>query len=148
MTLNTAFAAIVGLATAALGASTAQAPAPTSPSRSARDGVYSEEQGKRGERIYGQECSRCHGPALDGGEAVPLMGSAFAANWKSSALDELFDKIRTSMPQDDPGRLTDQQSADVLAYILSVNQYPAGKAELTSEKEALKRIRLEPSKSP
>src|SRR5438477_9991172 len=86
--------------------------------RSVRDGVYTEEQAKRGERIYGDECSRCHGPALDGGESAPLIGDAFAKSWGGSTLDEPFDRIKTSMPQDDPGRLTPAQTSDVLAYIL------------------------------
>jgi hypothetical protein len=41
------------------------------------------------------------------------------------------------MPQDDPERLSPGQSADVLAYILSVNKFPNGKAELPQQSEML-----------
>ena len=114
--------------------------------RSVRDGVYTEEQAKRGERVYGDECSRCHGPALDGGESAPLIGDAFAKSWAGSTLDELFERIKTSMPQDDPGRLSPPQTADVLAYILSVNKFPTGKTDLAQEKALLKAIRFEAAK--
>lgn len=119
------------------------APAAT---RSVRDGVYTEEQAKRGERVYGDECSRCHGPALDGGESGPLIGDAFAKSWSGSTLDELFERIKTSMPQDDPGRLSPPQTADVLAYILSANKFPAGKTDLAQDKALLKAIRFEAAK--
>src|SRR6266481_510821 len=95
-----------------------QPPAAATPSRSVRDGVYTEEQAKRGERLYGEECSHCHGPALDGGESAPLIGSAFAESWKGTTLADLFERIKMSMPQDDPGRLSPQQAADAIAYIL------------------------------
>jgi mono/diheme cytochrome c family protein len=109
-----------------------------------RDGVYTAEQAKRGEAVYSHDCSGCHGPALEGGEALtPLAGREFVANWTGLTLDELFEKIRVSMPQDDPGRLTPQQTADVLAYILSANQLPTGKMELAQEKELLQQIRFE-----
>src|SRR5207245_871608 len=139
--IEIAAAAIVSAAAIAAAQQTT-APAET---RSVRDGVYTEEQAKRGERVYGEECSRCHGPALDGGEAAPLIGDAFAKSWSGSTLDELFDRIKTSMPQDDPGRLSPPQTADVLAYILSVNKFPTGKTELAQDK-ALKAIRFEAAK--
>ena len=123
-----------------------QTTAATVAARSVRDGVYTEEQAKRGERVYGDECSRCHGPALDGGESAPLIGDAFAKSWGGSALDELFDRIKTSMPQDDPGRLSAPQTADVLAYILNANKFPTGKTELAQEKALLKAIRFEAAK--
>ena len=46
-------------------------------------------------------------------------------------------------PPEQPGKLTPQQNADVVAHILSVNGFPAGAAELPSDVEALKRIRID-----
>ena len=140
--IEIAAAAIVSAAAIAAAQQTT-APAET---RSVRDGVYTEEQAKRGERVYADECSRCHGPALDGGESAPLIGEAFAKSWNGSTLDELFERIKTSMPQDDPGRLSPPQTADVLAYILSANKFPAGKPELAQDKALLKAIRFEAAK--
>ena len=140
--IEIAAAAIVSAAAIAAAQQTT-APAGT---RSVRDGVFTEEQAKRGERVYGEECSRCHGPALDGGESAPLIGDAFAKSWTGSTLDELFERIKTSMPQDDPGRLSAAQTAEVLGYILSANKFPTGKTELAQEKALLKAIRFEAAK--
>jgi len=124
----------------------AQAPAP-SDSRSVWDGVYTEEQAKRGESIYHKECAACHGDMLTGGEsAPPLTGGAFLANWNGLTVGDLFDRIRKTMPQSAPGRLTRQQDSDILAFMLSVNKFPAGKTELYRQSEMLKEIRFEAAK--
>ena len=136
--------AIAGLA--ALGASicTLRAQEPPSSGRSVWDGVYTEEQAKRGEPIYQKECGSCHGDALTGGEsAPPLTGGAFLANWNGLTLADLFDRIRKTMPQTTPGKLTRQQNADVLAFMLSVSKFPAGKTEIYKQSEMLKEIRFE-----
>jgi S-disulfanyl-L-cysteine oxidoreductase SoxD len=124
----------------------AQAPA-SSESRSVWDGVYTEEQAKRGEPVYRKECAACHGELLTGGEsAPPLTGGAFLANWNGLTMGDLFDRIRKTMPQSAPGRLTRQQDADILAFMLSVNKFPAGKTELYRQSEMLKEIRFEAAK--
>jgi hypothetical protein len=50
------------------------------------------------------------------------------------------------MPADKPGSLSRPQNADLLAYIFQVNQYPAGKSDLPSDAEGLKKIRIEAKK--
>ena len=52
------------------------------------------------------------------------------ANWSGLTVGDLFERIRLSMPEGRPGTLSRQQNADILAYMLSVNQFPAGKTEL------------------
>lgn len=116
-------------------------------SRSVRDGVYTEEQAKRGSLLYNQHCSACHGADLAGGDEVPaLRGESFLANWKGLPLIELFERIRTSMPADNPGKLNRQQYADILAYVLKFDNYPAGSTELPTQTDALRQIRFEASK--
>jgi mono/diheme cytochrome c family protein len=125
----------------------ARAQEPSAPSRSVWDGVYTEEQAKRGEPIYAKECASCHGVELMGGEsAPPLAGGAFLANWNGLTLGDLFDRIKKTMPQAAPGKLTRQQNADVLAFLLSRNKFPAGKTELYKQPEMLKEIRFESEK--
>jgi mono/diheme cytochrome c family protein len=120
---------------------------PAAESRSVWDGVYTEDQSKRGEPIYRKECASCHGDMLTGGEsAPPLTGGAFLANWNGLTLGDLFDRIRKTMPQSNPGRLTRQQDADILAFILSANKFPAGKTELYRQSEMLKEIHFESAK--
>jgi S-disulfanyl-L-cysteine oxidoreductase SoxD len=107
------------------------------------DGIYTREQSERGEKLYTDRCARCHGDALQGIEAAPaLVGPAFYANWDGETLDALFERIRTSMPQDRPGSLTRTENADILAYMLRAGTYPAGKLTLDSQGGALTRVKV------
>ncbi len=116
-------------------------------SRSVWDGVYTDEQARRGEAVSNEQCARCHGQALSGGEeAPPLAGAGFVSNWNGLTMGDLFERVRTTMPSDAPGKLTRQQNADVLAYLLSLNKFPTGKTELDRQTEVLKQIRFEATK--
>jgi cytochrome c len=136
---------VVGAIISSLGLLRAQTPA--GESRSVWDGVYTEEQAKRGEPMYQKECALCHGATLTGGEsAPPLTGGAFMANWNGLTMGDLFDRVRKTMPLSNPGRLTRQQDADILAFLLSANKFPAGNAELYRQSEMLREIRFESTK--
>jgi cytochrome c len=116
-------------------------------SRSVWDGVYTSEQAKRGATLYANECASCHGTALNGGEsAPPLTGGEFFSNWDGLTVGDLFERIRTTMPADHPGKLTRGQDADVLSFVLRVNRFPEGTTELDHRSEVLKQIRLEAAK--
>jgi S-disulfanyl-L-cysteine oxidoreductase SoxD len=106
------------------------------------DGVYTEEQATRGEALYGEHCVKCHGATLQGnGEgANPLTGATFKSTWNGVSMGALFDRVRLSMPQDKPGSMTRQQVADLLAFILRVNNFPAGKEELARQTDILNSI--------
>jgi mono/diheme cytochrome c family protein len=113
--------------------------------RSAWDGVFTAQQASRGSSEYQQRCASCHGTSLTGGEsAPPLTGGEFSSNWNGLTVGDLFERIRTTMPADRVGSLSRTQNADILAYILSANEYPAGETELPQRTEVLKMIRLEP----
>jgi len=117
--------------------------------RSVWDGVFTEEQKKRGGVIYLRECSGCHGETLRGGEGTrALTGSDFEESWDGKTVADLFSKIRQTMPPppDQPGKLSAQQEADVIAHILGANDFPAGAAELPQDIEQLKRIRIATTK--
>jgi mono/diheme cytochrome c family protein len=123
-----------------------KAPAKTADSRSVWDGVYTEEQAKRGEPLYYRDCSSCHGDKLQGDDNSPaLAGTDFVTDWDGLTLGKLFDKIRLTMPRDGPSQVSNPEKADILAYILSVNKFPAGKAEL-QQGGSLKEIRFEATK--
>lgn len=142
MRMKTLKLTIGGLAVVALSAlPRAQTAAPAS----VRDGIYSDEQARRGEQIYKNECALCHGPALEGAEqALPLVGAEFVANWSGLTADDLVERIRVTMPEREPGKLGRQQTADLLAFILRRNGYPSGANELSREQAVLKGIRIEP----
>lgn len=110
------------------------------------DGVYTADQAKRGAELYANQCASCHGLALTGGEsAPPLTGGDFMSNWNQLTLGDLFERIRTTMPADRPGTLTRAQTAGILAHILNAGEFPAGNAELSTQTEALKQIRIDAS---
>ena len=102
------------------------------------DGVYTLEQAARGEALFAEKCSSCHGPDLNGGEMAPgLVGGNFTSNWNDLTLGDLFERMRISMPQNDPGSLSRQENADILAFVLRKGSYPAGDTELPTRTEML-----------
>jgi mono/diheme cytochrome c family protein len=116
-------------------------------SRSVWDGVYTEAQAKRGEALFEQNCVSCHGPALEGdGEAPPLSGGEPFWAWNGKPLTALFEKIHKEMPHNRPGSLSPESSADLLAYVLRFDKFPAGATELPHEAAALNQIRYESKK--
>jgi len=114
--------------------------------RTVKEGVHSEEQAKRGEVVYAETCANCHGEHLEGIDMSPaLVGSTFSSNWNTLTVGDLFDRIRTTMPMDRPGAISPQQNADVIAYMLKANEYPAGTTELPNTVTPLKTITIEPA---
>lgn len=109
--------------------------------RSVLDSVYTAAQAQRGEASFKQICTECH-------TAGQFSGSGFITAWRGAPLYQLFDLIRTTMPNDFPGSLPAQTYADIVAYILKLNQYPAGQKELAPDPDSLKAIRIEPPRSP
>jgi S-disulfanyl-L-cysteine oxidoreductase SoxD len=104
------------------------------PARTVWDGVYSEAQAGRGEKLYAEHCARCHGDMLTGMEAAPaLTGTTFYSNWEGETLQALFDRIRASMPPDKPGSVSRAQIADILSHVLHVGGYPAGEMALDAQ---------------
>ena len=147
MRFNVAVAFAVALVTVnifqAFGASAGSA----QQSQSVWDGIYTQEQGKRGEPLYFQACAGCHGSDLAGAEmAPPLTGGQFTSNWDTLSVGDLFERIRVSMPADNPGGLTRQQDADIVAFLLSRGDFPAGKTEVSTKTEVLNQIKFEASK--
>ena len=113
-------------------------------SKSVVDGVYTEAQATRGADTYKKNCSSCHGDGLDGdGFAPGLTGSEFMSSWNGTTVGDLFDRVRQSMPPSSPGSVPAQGKADIVAYLLKSNKFPAGQAELASESAALKDIKFE-----
>ena len=111
------------------------------------DSVYSAEQATRGQATYTKTCQRCHTATLGGADESPaLTGGAFLSNWNGQTLYTLHDRIISSMPSDTPGVYKKPDVADVIAYILSVNGYPAGKNSLPMSDDSLKSITISTSK--
>ncbi|SRR5579883_599493 len=140
--------ATLGVAAVAAGAAFFTAlRAQEQPTRSVWDGVYTQEQAQRGRGLYGQHCASCHGESLEGVEMAPaLAGGDFLDKWAGQTVGDLFERIRTTMPQNKPGRLSRDVNVDITAYILSANDFPAGKTDLPRDTLILKQIRIDATK--
>ncbi len=103
--------------------------------RSVRDGVYTEQQARRGEELNEDFCSACH--------MENWFKGTFLLSWAGTTVSPLYELISTTMPEDRPGALKRQQYADILAYIFELNGLPPGQEELRAKKEALGKILIE-----
>lgn len=109
--------------------------------KSVWQGVFTTEQAERGAGVYAQRCGACHGAALNGtGEAPALIGGEFVSHWDTMTLGDLYDRVRTTMPQNDPQSLSREEYADVLAFLLKNNGFPAGQKPLDRRSEVLATI--------
>jgi mono/diheme cytochrome c family protein len=115
--------------------------------RSVNEGVYTADQAKKGEAIYKETCAACHGDNLEGsGPMPPLAGKDFLANWTGKTLGDLYEKTQTTMPATAPGTLTPEQAADIVAFLLSKDNFPTGAAALVGKTEPLAQIKIEEPK--
>jgi mono/diheme cytochrome c family protein len=111
----------------AAGLATALAQAPTT----VLDGVYTSAQAARGEAAYSMYCSGCH-DAQDA-DGPQLIGKVFLDRWREDKVEPLFTFIKTNMPGNLPGSLDERAYADIMAYILQANSFPAGTRELSPD---------------
>jgi cytochrome c len=146
MLMRITFAIGIIIACGAIGGSilrAAQTTTTTTGDQTTWSGVFSEAQAKRGEAIYAEKCSSCHAPDLTGlDQAPPLSGNDFNINWNDLAVNDLFERVRISMPADKPGTLSRQEVADAVAFILQKGSFPAGQSELSSDAEVLKGLKF------
>ena len=104
--------------------------------RTTLSGIYTEAQVVRGEDTYYGSCVNCHPKGT-------YSGASFKANWVGKSLADLYDWVLNRMSKSDPGTLTPEQSADVIAYILKENRMPSGQATLPTDAAVLRTIRIE-----
>jgi mono/diheme cytochrome c family protein len=138
-------ALVVGFAVSAgIASGSAQTPA----GKTVWDGAFSVAQAERGKATYLAECAGCHLETLlgDGGASPPLVGKDFLEAWDKKSVRDLFSRIRNTMPATNPGGLTDQAYADLAAYLLQMNKFPEGSAELPPDAEALRSILIQLNK--
>ena len=109
---------------------------PCADSTTTKHGVYTTQQALRGKDIYAGNCKSCHTPESH-------TGATFNATWNHRALSELYGYIRDRMPKNEPGSLSAEEYADVLAYLLRMNRMPTGRRELPADSTAMKSIRIE-----
>jgi mono/diheme cytochrome c family protein len=109
--------------------------------------LYTEQQAQDGKQVFDTSCASCHGTNLQGGSAPPVGGSGFLKKAKilGWSVADMRNLVVSAMPADNPGSLSPQQYADVLAYLLAADCYPPGdKSFPTDATPALKHTDLHP----
>jgi cytochrome c len=116
-----------------------------SAAKSTANGVFSNEQAKRGEAAYSANCVTCHGAELRSTDReVPhLSDKSFKFSWIGKTIAEKYEFVRDTMPPKEEHSLSDQVYLDIVAYILKFNKVPAGDQELKPNLEILKQITIE-----
>jgi hypothetical protein len=104
--------------------------------QSTMSGVYTAPQAARGEETYMGVCVACH-------PAGTYKAAGFRGNWKGRPLSDLFDQVREKMPKNDPASLSQQEYIQLVAYLLKINDVPAGETELPADNDVLRKIRIE-----
>lgn len=119
------------------------------PAASVWDGVFSEDQAARGRQVYFGACGLCHGRRLNGApddpdmlSTPPLARARFLRVWEGRSLATLLAYTRLTMPEDNPASLSDEEYADVVAYMLSMSRMPAGDDQLPADARGLANITI------
>jgi mono/diheme cytochrome c family protein len=103
--------------------------------RSAAQGTYSAEQAERGDTVFKASCASCHEPTFHN-------DAQFRMNWFGRTVFDLFKTLKTTMPEDNIGGLSDDEYTRVIAYILKLNGFPAGADSLRADTLEMRRIRI------
>ena len=113
--------------------------------KSTANGVFSNEQAKRGETAYNANCVTCHGAELRSTDReVPhLSDKSFKFGWIGKTIAEKYEFVRDTMPPKEEHSLSDQVYLDIVTYILKFNKVPAGDQELKPNLDVLKQITID-----
>ncbi len=93
--------------------------------------TYSEKQAKLGAALYEEKCVKCHTGGSEG-MGPPMKGDPFLQQWEGKSARLLYRRILSTMPASDPGSLTDTETIDLVAYLLQMNGYAGGGADVES----------------
>jgi mono/diheme cytochrome c family protein len=104
--------------------------------RSTLTGAFTVDQAAQGEAVFRSTCANCHPTAQ-------FTGAAFQRAWSGRPVFALFDQLRLMMPMDNPGGLSNEEYAAVIAYILKLNGYPPADTPLPSDDAGLKQVLFE-----
>src|SRR5262245_30239119 len=116
-------------------------------------GVYAEAQAERGKTSFAVYCSTCHKADLSGGAngSPAIAGPRFLAAWELETLARLFQTVKEQAARANAGAISDAATADVLAYVLKGNGFPAGRTPattLSTDPDVLETIVLVPQSGP
>jgi mono/diheme cytochrome c family protein len=101
---------------------------PNSQADSSQEGWYTADQANNGHQLFNNYCAQCHMPDLTGAMGPALVGNQFLSSW--GTLADLITFEHKNMPANSPGTLSNKDLAEITAYILMKNGFPAGSSPL------------------
>jgi hypothetical protein len=113
--------------------------------------LFTAEQARAGAAVYAASCIQCHGADLQGTAGPSVAGNDFLTTAKTNHwhLSDLRTTVVQNMPFSDPGSLTPKQYANVLAFLLASNCYPAGATPFpTTDRPTFASLPLGPHAAP
>jgi len=128
------------VATSALVAARITAQQPLAPGFALRDGndpvpISSDSQATAGQGVWTKTCSECH-------ESKDVTGADFRTTWAGPPVFTLFEQIRTTRPDGNPGSLPREDYAAAMAYIFKLNGLAPGAAPFVPDSAALATVKL------
>lgn len=102
----------------------------------ADEGPFTQAQLDKGSSEYNTHCRTCHAAKGKGALGPALTGDVFKKRFGGQSVSDLANWIHGNMPQTAPGSLTDEQLYPIVSYILSLNGYTPGQADLTKDSGA------------
>jgi len=75
-------------------------------------GAFTDEQAARGEKVFGGKCAECH-------EKKDVTNPDFRKKWNGRTARDLYELIRTTMPDDNPGSMTPDEYLDIVTYLVA-----------------------------
>ena len=116
------------------GAQTAVSDAAAAPEAESSS-FYTSRQASRGDGLFRDNCVSCH-------SSSEFSGASFQRRWRNRAVGDIYEFVLYSMPDDNPGGLPEQTYADIVAYMLSMNDFPAGDSELPTSLDELMKMMM------
>ena len=114
----------------AAGPAAAAPAADAAPAAAVGNTFYTSRQASRGNGLFRDNCVSCHASS-------EFMGASFERRWRNRAVGDIYEFVLYSMPDDNPGGLPEQTYADIVAYMLELNDFPSGDTELPTSLDAL-----------
>jgi mono/diheme cytochrome c family protein len=109
--------------------------------------LYTKAQAEAGAQVFASKCVLCHGANLQGTAAPSVAGTDFLDTAKHNGwtLEIIRYLVVNDMPFNAPGSLSPRAYADVLAFLLASDCYPAGSTPFPMKDDpAFARIKLGP----
>ena len=94
--------------------------------------TYSEDQAARGAQVFSKVCVECH-------TRKDMANADFRVKWNGRPVFDLFERIRSTMPESNPGGLPRGQYLDVTTYLAKINGIPAGTIDLPDDDTRLRK---------